>query len=351
MRQTIPLLIASTLLGFLGCSQAIRIAQGDEKGQCFPNQTCNGDLSCSSGICVRADPSATGGAGGAGGATSTGGQTSGGGSGGSSGGSGGNDSGGTTGSGGATGGSGGDTSSGGAAGSGGAGSGGSSGAGGGAGSGGSSGGSGGGAAGSTGTCGSAPSSGAVIFCNGLALGAMTGWGWVALGAGDTLSDPTCDTAKAPITKAASCPANTNWNQADALCMTGLIPALPPTPLDSDYKSNWGVQVGVNAKDPNAGMGGSAWKSVTFSMTGSPTSGLRAVIHKSGDPEDTGYCALMKPGTAIPITTFNSKCWDSSGDALTESDGPNIDKVGVQVSSTAAEIKVDNLCLTKLEFGN
>jgi hypothetical protein len=349
MRQTLPLLIASTLLAYLGCSKAIRIAQGDENGQCYPNQSCNGDLSCSSGICMHADPSATGGAGGTGGATSTGGQPSQGG--GSSGGSGGNDSGGTTGSGGATGGSSGDTSSGGAAGSGGADSGGSSGSGGGAGSGGSSGGSGGGAAGSTGTCGPGPGSNAVSFCNGLALGAMTGYGWVALGSGDTISNPTCDTAQAPITSLASCAANTNWSRTDALCMSGLIPALPPTPLDADYKSNWGVQVGVNSKDPIAAMGGSGWKTITFTMSGSPTSGLRAILHKSGDAEGAGYCAPMTPGTAIPITTFNSKCWDSTGDLLTDTDGANIDQVGVQVSSTAAEIKVESLCMTKLEFGN
>jgi hypothetical protein len=60
---------------------------------------------------------------------------------------------------------------------------------------------------------------------------------------------------------------------------------------------------------------------------------------------------LTPGTAIAITKFNSKCWDSSGTDLTEADAASIDKVGVQVTSTAEAIKVDNFCLTKVEFGN
>jgi hypothetical protein len=207
--------------------------------------------------------------------------------------------------------------------------------------------------GSTGTnkCSTTSAGNAVGFCNGLASGALAGYGWVALGSGDTLTDPTCDTGKVAITQAAPCLTTTNWNQANALCMSGKVPALPPTPVASDYASNWGVQIGVNAKDPNAGMGGSAWKNITISLTGSPSTGLRAVLHKNGDPDATSYCATLTPGTALLITAFNSKCWDGTGDFLTESDGPNIDKVGVQVSSTATEIAVSNLCLTKVEFGN
>ena len=188
---------------------------------------------------------------------------------------------------------------------------------------------------------------AVAFCNGQALGAMTGWGWVALGSLDTITDPTCDTAQTPITNAEPCLANTNWNKSDALCMTGLVPALGEDP---DYAGNWGVGVGVNAKDPNAGMG-TSWKTITISVSGSPTSGLRAVLHKEGDTDDTGYCTALTPGTAINITDFKTECWGSDGTALTESDAGSIDKIQVQVNSTAEESAVDNLCLTKIEFGN
>jgi hypothetical protein len=202
----------------------------------------------------------------------------------------------------------------------------------------------------TGACGASTSTTAVTFCKGLALGAMTGYGWVALGSADTITDPTCDVAKAAITQAAPCAANTNWSKPDGLCMSGSVPALPGDAGAADYSSNWGVQIGVNAKDPNAGMG-TSWKTITFTMSGSPSTGLRAVIHKNGDPDSTGYCFAMTPGTAIKITDFNSACWNSSGTSLTDADAASIDKIGVQVSSTATAITVDSLCLTKIDFGS
>ncbi len=201
------------------------------------------------------------------------------------------------------------------------------------------------------TCGVSPADNAVAFCNGQAAGAMTGWGWVALGSADTITDPTCDTSKAAITSDAACLTATNWNQSDALCMSGTVPALSDTPTDSEYSSNWGVQIGVNAKDPNAAMGDHGYKTITFTVTGSPSTGLRALLHRSGDGDGTSYCAPLTSGTAIPLTSFNNKCWDSSGDDLTDADVPNIDKVSVQVTSTATAATVDKLCLTKVEFGN
>jgi hypothetical protein len=337
MKHLASILIASTLLAFLGCSKATRYPAGSENGQCYPNKTCNDGLTCNLDSLICVTGSLGSGGAGRGGATGSGGQTETGGSGGSDETGGTSGSGGDHGSGGASG-NGGSTSSGGAQGdSGGATS-----------SGGSAGGSGGGAGGSTSACGPAPSSNTVTFCNGLALGAMTGWGWVSLGSADAITDPTCNTAKATITSATRCEENTNWNKTDALCMTGSVPALAAT--DPDYTGNWGVQVGVNAKDPNAGIG-SSWKTITFSVTGSPTTGLRAVIHKNGDPEDVGYCSEMTPGTPLNITDLKTNCWDSTGTALSESDAGSIDQVGVQVTSTAAAITVDNLCLTKVEFGN
>jgi len=323
MKCLAPLVVCSALAVVFGCTPADRSANGSTTG----GSTGNGG---------RND----------GGSNGNGGQSASGGQGGS------NDSGGTSGSGGDSN-SGGNSGSGGASSGGSQGSGGDSNSGGASGNGGSSGGSsGGGGSTSTGTsaCSSSASSNSVTFCNGLAAGALAGYGWVALGSADTLSDPTCDTTKAAITKNAPCLKSTNWSQANALCMSGKIPALPAIPADPDYADNWGVQLGVNAKDPNAAMGGSGWKSITFSVTGSPSTGLRALVHKSGDPDATSYCAAMTPGTALPLTTFNSKCWDGTGDFLTESDGPKVDKVSVQVSSTASEIAVSSLCLTKIEFG-
>jgi hypothetical protein len=54
---------------------------------------------------------------------------------------------------------------------------------------------------------------------------------------------------------------------------------------------------------------------------------------------------------VKLTSFNTACWDGSGTAFTEADAPLIDKVGIQVSSTKAQIEVANLCLHQIVFGN
>src|SRR5689334_9573692 len=51
----------------------------------------------------------------------------------------------------------------------------------------------------------------VCFKDGQAQGPMSGYGWVALGSSDVLSDPTCDTDKHAIDTAHPCTAKTNWN--------------------------------------------------------------------------------------------------------------------------------------------
>jgi hypothetical protein len=229
---------------------------------------------------------------------------------------------------------------------------------------------GGGNGGSTGggSCGAAPSGGTVNFCNGKAQGAMTGYGWVALGSDDTLTDPTCDTTKTLITKAAACTTTTNWSTADGLCITGSIPPLPASPVQADYDKNWGLEIGVNTSEPPAKSGGTtlggSYSKVTLTVTGTPTSGLRAEIHRKGDGDSGVFCANMTSGTAISLSSFSTQCWSGcpTGNAapagisdtsvcypLTAADVANIDLVGVQVSSTSSAITVSNLCLTGIKF--
>ena len=195
-----------------------------------------------------------------------------------------------------------------------------------------------------GSPGGPPTGTTVTFLNGKAVGAMTGYGWVALGSADSLSDPKCGTS--PFTSTTNCAATT-WSTTTSLCMTGAIPALGPTP---DYTGNWGVQVGVNSTDA-AGVLGQALTSVTITVTGAPTSGLRAMVHRKGDVVGAGYCSPMTSGTAIPFTSFNTKCYDTppDGTALTAADVANIDQIGVQVSSGTAAVTVTNLCITGITF--
>jgi hypothetical protein len=63
---------------------------------------------------------------------------------------------------------------------------------------------------------------------------------------------------------------------------------------------------------------------------------------------------MTSGKAILLTSFNTKCYDSpvDGVGLTAADVPNIDKIGVQISSdTTNDYVVTNFCLTGVSFDN
>ena len=197
-----------------------------------------------------------------------------------------------------------------------------------------------------GTPSSTPTGTTVTFAAGKAQGAMVGYGWVALGTADTITDPTCGPAKTAISAAASCLTSTNWSSATALCVTGTVPALGTPP---DYTGNWGLSVGVNADTALGGLAQS-FSSITIAVSGSPSSGLRAMVHKKGDPDATSYCATLTSG-AMPLTSFSTTCYTPAapGIAITAADVPNIDKISVQVSSGTAAIAVSNLCITGITF--
>jgi hypothetical protein len=176
---------------------------------------------------------------------------------------------------------------------------------------------------------------------------MTGWGWVALGALDVITDPTC--AGVPITKAKPCFTSPSWNSLTALCISGSIPALPAAPVQSDYDNNWGIEIGVNANPDDTVPIGEAYSTIAVSVTGTPTVGLRLILHRLGDPGNIAYCAGYT-GATMKLTSFNTRCSDNSGVFFTAPDAPKIDKVGVQISSTFSAITVTNLCLNCIIFG-
>ncbi len=247
-----------------------------------------------------------------------------------------------------------------------------------------SGGSGGSTGGTTGGSCADPASDAVNFCNGKAQGVMKGYAYIALGSADTASDPVCapdssdTTTTQNITKDNPCPTTgtTVWNTSDALCISGTIPIV----TGGDYTSNWGLQIGVNTIDPpatSAGSGtlGHSYATIAATTTGSVTpnnTAIRLVIHLVGTPDtDNPYCATMSSsGKAITLTDFNTQCWNGSScgavpacapgaadqttccNQLKDTDIPNIDKIGIQISSDAKQpYVVDNYCLTGYQFGN
>ena len=243
-----------------------------------------------------------------------------------------------------------------------------------------SGGSGGGSGGSTspGTCADAPTDG-VNFCNGKAQGIMAGYAFIALGASDTATDPVCaeDPAKPEVTRPISAPPSgecvgggtcpttgrTMWKATDSLCITGSIPVV----TGGDYTSNWGLQIGINTSVPPADSSGNGqtlgqvasnaggFTHMTFTTNGTvaPTgSAIRAFVHLvSQKCTDNPYCATMQAsGKAMTLTSFNTACWDGSGTALKATDIPNIDKIGIQISSdTSNPYVVTDYCLTGIQF--
>ena len=193
---------------------------------------------------------------------------------------------------------------------------------------------------SGGRTGAGGSTAIVTFMNGQATGLMDGWGWASLGAKDSLYSPTC--AGQPITATTACTTMTTWSSNNGLCITGTIPALPPGATASDYNDNWGIMGAAECQDPPAPLGGS-FRSINIQLDGSPTSGLRAVVHRWGDPEAANYCTAMTSNASIAFTAFNTACWNGSGTPLTLGDVPNLDWIGVQVPSGSSAVKV-NLCL-------
>jgi hypothetical protein len=193
----------------------------------------------------------------------------------------------------------------------------------------------GGASAGDGSTSTIPTGTTVTFANGQAQGAMTGLGWVSHGAQDSITSPTCGGAVVTITSK-NC-TDTTWNSTTALCITGST-----APVNPEYTGNWGVLVGVNSTAP-AGSGlGQSFTSITITVTGSPTSGLSAVVHRKSDPDGINYYAALTSGTAISLTDFTPV-------ALTNEDVPNIDMIGVQVTSTTTPITVTNLCITGITF--
>jgi hypothetical protein len=193
--------------------------------------------------------------------------------------------------------------------------------------------------------------GDVTFYSGRAQGLMTGWAWVALASLDSMTSPTCNGGL--ITSATPCVTETRWDALDSLCMSGSIPALPIPPTQSDYDNDWGMEIGVNAQEPRDAVGPamSSFTSVTFTFSGRPQAGVRAFIHRKGDPDGITYCFdSIATGRTVSLSKFNTRCWgDPNTVYLTPTDLPKIDQIGLMVLSSDSPITVSNLCLTRISF--
>jgi hypothetical protein len=196
-----------------------------------------------------------------------------------------------------------------------------------------------------------PNAGTVVtIANGQAQGAMTGFGWIALGSLDTVRDPTCASPAGPIVSGVPCDI-TQWSSTTAYCMSGNVPVVPPNPTKTDYDNNWGIEIGINATPDGTGALGQSFSSVAVTVSSaSDISGLRVSTHRLGDPDGTNYCTSLSSGVQTPFSRFNSACWDNSGTFLSAGDVAKLDKIMVSVPSTpTSAIAVDNLCITGITF--
>jgi hypothetical protein len=124
-------------------------------------------------------------------------------------------------------------------------------------------------------------------------------------------------------------------------------------LNGDYTSNWGIAIGVSATQPPYGPIGTAYSTIIMNWTGTPASGLRMVVHVSGDPSTTTYCLDdVTAGKKYRLVDFNTECYGGTGGVeLTAADAADIDQVELQVvpSTTAYDLK--DLCLDSIVFGS
>jgi hypothetical protein len=200
----------------------------------------------------------------------------------------------------------------------------------------------------------------VCFAAGKASGVMKGYGYIALGASDTATSPVCDntanggTASESITSAKPCPeagGKSVWSTPDVgLCISGSIPMV----TGGDYTGNWGLQIGCNVSDPAGTAIETAYSKITFNFSDAgvnpKNTDVRGELHIKGDDSGKTYCATVTSGAASSLIAFNTACWDGSGDNLTADKIPNIDKIGIQLSSSDKKsYEVKDFCWTGLSF--
>ena len=176
---------------------------------------------------------------------------------------------------------------------------------------------------------------------------MLGYGWVAFGSSDTITDPTCGATTDSITNAKPCAADPNWSATDKLCITGSAPALPASPTDADYAANYGVVVGVNAGDP--GVLGQTFSTITIAASGVPSSTVRAQVHVKGDADSKSYCMTYST-SAMTLAKFATDCYNTAPTGVIPATSiPNIDKVSLEAVSGSTAVTVTSMCITGITF--
>lgn len=163
-------------------------------------------------------------------------------------------------------------------------------------------------------------------------GAMSGYAWVAAGqAADIVAPSPCN--------ASGCFKDTKGQ----LCTRGTLPALQCTGRGTpqytcDWQANWGAMIGMNTTSDRG-----PWQSgspATLSVAYHGTRGTyRLTAHVAGDPDSKLYCIdSYQSGQIVSGGMLTTVCWTGSGDTL--GDFRNVDKIGLELTSTEAVVAFD-----------
>jgi len=195
------------------------------------------------------------------------------------------------------------------------------------------------------------------FGSGRGQGALTGYGQISLGVVDSVTSPTCNgmpigglsPSAPPVTFNSTCrPSAITWGATAGLCVSGTIPAWSTNRSYVDSMINWGILIGVAAREPVQAIGVS-YSTMALTVSGWDAGPLLVVVHLADDPSNLTYCGWADPGEAVKLSTFNTECYFNSGKGLSDKDVDRIDKIGVQVPSSRSAITLTDFCLTKIEF--
>jgi hypothetical protein len=186
-----------------------------------------------------------------------------------------------------------------------------------------------------------PALGRVAFGpDGQLSGGMTGFAWLASGAGTTISAAATHEAFTRLVP-----------EAGQLCAGGTVAGLrcvnEGTPRTRcNWDRNWGVAVGLNVKADGNAWGEAAAGAIAVEFHGR-SSNYRLITHRSGDPDEKIFCIEnYRSGQIVKPSMFKSQCWADQGETLP--DFKDVDQFNLQFPSGMAYVAF-RYCITGVQL--